>query len=779
MTNVKYIFLAILVTLALIIISSCSRDLDELDLATYPTTPDVFLDGFSGGLNYAAFGGSKVTAFEVDTEIKYKGASSMQFEVPDVNDPAGAYAGGSFTSTSGRDLSGYDALTFWAKASKSASIDVIGFGNDLGESKYLSTISGLNVNTNWKKYYIPIADPSKLTQEKGMLFYSEGPEEGKGYTFWIDEVQFEKLGTIAHPKPAILEKQDQVIEAETGDNLPIGGIHALFNIPSGIDQRIELAPSYFTFSASNPSVATVNEFGVASVIDSGTCVVTAKLGELDAVGSLTIDASGTAIKPPVAAPVPTRSQDSVISMYSNVYDDVLVDTWNPFWEFSTAQFSDIKIGDDDVKRYKSLNFVGILTESSPIDASAMTHFHIDIWTPNTTDFPKAFKVLLVDYGNDGSFDGGDDSSHELTFTSPTLMSETWISLDIPLSNFVGLTNRSKVAQLVLSGDLPTVFIDNVYFYQGDEQTGSNNPSLAAPVPTRNASDVISIFSDSYSNVSGTDLNPDWGQATVVSEIEIDGNNTLIYTGLNYQGTQFESSLNVTEMTHLHLDYWTANSAALNAFLISTGPIETGKALSVPTNGWASIDIPLSNFSPVDLADLIQFKFDGSGDIYLDNIYFFKGDEGSNSPTQPAPDPTQDPGDVISVFSDAYVNIDGTNLNPDWGQATIASEISISENNTLMYSGLNYQGIELGSNQDVSEMTHIHINYWTKNSTALNIFLISPGPAETPYALGVPTEGWSSLDIPLSEFSAVDLADLIQLKFDGDGDIYIDNIFFYK
>ena len=37
-----------------------------------------------------------------------------------------------------------------------------------------------------------------------MFYYSEGPEEGSGYTFWIDEVKFEKLGTIAHPKPAIL-----------------------------------------------------------------------------------------------------------------------------------------------------------------------------------------------------------------------------------------------------------------------------------------------------------------------------------------------------------------------------------------------------------------------------------------------------------------------------------------------------------------------------------------------------------------------------------------------
>ena len=32
---------------------------------------------------------------------------------------------------------------------------------------------------------------------------------------------------------------------------------------------------------------------------------------------------------------------------------------------------------------------------------------------------------------------------------------------------------------------------------------------------------------------------------------------------------------------------------------------------------------MGDFSPVDLADIIQLKFDGNGDIYLDNIYFYK------------------------------------------------------------------------------------------------------------------------------------------------------------
>lgn len=144
-----------------------------------------------------------------------------------------------------------------------------------------------------------------------------------------------------------------------------------------------------------------------------------------------------------------------------------------------------------------------------------------------------------------------------------------------------------------------------------------------------------------------------------------------------------------------------------------------------------------------------------------------------------PTPTNAPGDVISIFSNAYSNVPGTNFYPDWGQTTSVSEVPIFGNNTLLYAGFNYQGIELGSNLDVSGMSHLHIDYWTANSTGLNVYLISPGPVEAPYVLGVPTSGWASVNIPLSNFSPVDLADLIQLKFDGSGDIYLDNIYFYN
>jgi hypothetical protein len=602
---------ALFTSLVLLTVFGCKRELDDLEPAAFPTTAEVFIDGFSAGLNYGAFGGSKVTAFDVDTEVKYKGSASMKFAVPDAGDSQGAYAGGAYFTSVGRNLTGYDALTFWARGSKAATIDVVGFGNDFGESKFQTVLTGVAVNTNWQKYIIPIPDPSKLTQERGMFFYSEGPEDGLGYTFWIDEVKFEKLGTLAHQRAAILEGQDQVTTADVGQQLTIGGLKAIFNLPTGVDQSVQAAPSFFTFISSDPSVASVSSTGVVSVLDSGTVVITAKLGEVDADGSLTLSSAGQAVGPTIPAPVPTVDPDSVISMFSNAYTNVTVDTWNTFWQFSTALNEDLQIAGDDVKRYSMLNFVGIEFASQPINATEMTHFHLDIWTPDATDLPAAFKVLLVDFGANGVYDGGDDSSHELSFTSPLLKTGQWVGIDVPLSNFAGLVNRAHLAQLVLSG-----------FYQAGGGGGTpTEPTVAAPTPTFNPANVISVFSDAYSNVAGSDLNPNWGQATVVSQASIGGNNTLIYTGLNYQGLQLGSNQNVSAMTHLHLDFWTANSTVLNVFIISPGPVETPYALTVPTSGWSSVDIPLTAFAPVDLTNLIQFKFEGNGKIYLDNILF--------------------------------------------------------------------------------------------------------------------------------------------------------------
>jgi len=629
----KTFILMLVLTLTL----GCERDLtDDAVPATFAKVGDIFTDDFVGmGSNfYFPFSGSKLDAFSVDTEVGYESSASYRIDVPNAVDPAGNYAGAILRiDGAGRDLSGYDALTFWAKASQGVSIDAVGFGQDFLDNKFQVDANNLSVGTNWSKFTIPIPDPSKLTEERGMFWYAAGTQAtgGSGYVIWLDEIKFENTGTVAQPRPAILNGNDEMEETFIGANVALTGFTQTFNLASGIDRTVNCTTNYFVFRSSNPSVATVDSAGVVSIIGSGTSIITANLGGelntqtneieggLAASGSLTINSLGNFD----TAPVPAVDASSVISIFSDAYTNEPVDYYNGYWApYQTTQGQDdIQVNGDNIIKYSELNFVGIqfAVDVPTIDISQMTHFHVDIQVQGDINPGDFLQVKLQDIGSDNTFGGTDDSADELTLTNTTLISNDWVSIDVPISDFTALTSRSNLAQVVFISDatITDIFVDNIYFYEI-----STVPNVAAPTPTVPAANVISIFSDAYTNVTGSELNPGWGQATVVTEESIDGNNTLKYAGLDYQGLQLGTALDVSGMTHLHIDYFTSNSTALNAFLISTGPVETAKALEVPTtSGWVSLEIPLTDFNPVDLADIIQLKFDGNGDVYLDNIYF--------------------------------------------------------------------------------------------------------------------------------------------------------------
>ncbi len=783
--------------LAFVVLSSvvfslgCERQFEDLEPAKFPSTPEVFIDGFSEGLAYAAFGGSNVTAFDVDREVKYAGTASMKFAVPDAGDPLGGYAGGVYYTEIGRDLSGYDALTFWAKASKAATIDVVGFGNDLGESSLQVTLQNMKVNTNWKKYIIPIPDPSRLTRERGMFYYSEAPEEGLGYTFWIDELKFEKLGTIAHKRALIFDGENRVENTINGVVIPISGTSFTFNMPTGIDQTVLAAPAYFSFASSNSSVASVESAGGITVLGQGSAVITATSGETEAEGSLTVVSAGDFSH----APEPTLPEEEVISIFSNAYENVPVDYYNGYWEpYQTTLSADFTVNGDDVLNYINFNFVGIQFTNPPIDASGKGTLHMDIFIPNAVQPSDRLSIKVVDMGPDGSLDGNDPS---ISYEVPgPLASQTWISVDMNLS---ALSSRSKLAQIILENletSLSGFYLDNIYLY-GTGGTGPEGPDEAAPAPpSREAGDVISIYGDAYTNLEGTDY-PDWGQGTVLSEVPVAGNNVLKLAQLDYQGIQLAGNQDLTGMETLHLDFWTDNSSALNIYLISPDPTtETAYALTVPTSGWSGVDIPLSAFSPVDLTKVFQLKFDGNGDIYIDNLYFFTdgGGGGATEPDVAAPDPAQSEADVISLFSGVYTDVGVDTWRTDWSAATY-EEVDVAGNAVKKYSALDFVGIETTSSPiDASGMTHIHLDVWSANITQFGIKLVDFGPDgtfgggdDTEHQLDFPSPAqgqWVRYDIPLSDFAGLastsHLAQYILVgQPTGTSVIWVDNMYFYK
>ena len=83
----------------------------------------------------------------------------VQVAVPRSGDASGGFSGGACPTSLARDLSSYNALTFWAASEKETSFDVVGLGNDnTGFSKFTAERARVPMTTSWKKFVVPIPE---------------------------------------------------------------------------------------------------------------------------------------------------------------------------------------------------------------------------------------------------------------------------------------------------------------------------------------------------------------------------------------------------------------------------------------------------------------------------------------------------------------------------------------------------------------------------------------------------------------------------------------------
>jgi len=160
-----------------------------------------------------------------------------------------------------------------------------------------------------------------------------------------------------------------------------------------------------------------------------------------------------------------------------------------------------------------------------------------------------------------------------------------------------------------------------------------------------------------------------------------------------------------------------------------------------------------------------------------------------APTVSAPTPKNRPSSsVVSIFSDAYTNLSTVDYYPNWGQATQYNAYDLNGDAILQYANLNYQGIDWsGEMQDMTSKEFMHIDIWTADMTAVDIYPINDGVAFADEKFVTKTltkDVWNSFDIPLTEFTdqglPIDKIKQLKLVANGDsGTIFVDNIYFYK
>ncbi len=180
------------------------------------------------------------------------------------------------------------------------------------------------------------------------------------------------------------------------------------------------------------------------------------------------------------------------------------------------------------------------------------------------------------------------------------------------------------------------------------------------------------------------------------------------------------------------------------------------------------------------------------------------------PTVSAPVPTIPESEVLSVYSDSYlVNKVTGYVFQDFAGSGPNTQVDIQNNGNMSgkITNLSYYGSAFGTidlsqetSPGVSKYDYVHLDYYATSSNEIKFYVIDPqvpccgSPQEPRYTIKA-TGGdatlvkgqWQSVFIPLSFFKTYsglggaiwDGNPVTQIKFEGNGSLYYDNIYFSK
>jgi hypothetical protein len=445
------------------------------------TSPEVFVGRYADDVSFQPFQNTSGANVEADATTCYPdttlycpdGGASLKVTVPGPGDPNNYFAGGTLVAGLPRNLSGYDAVTFWAKSTREAPL-VVGLGADQSDNPLYLAQGVVSLSTEWSQYILPIPLPTKLTAERGLFFFSAGADgsPATGFTFWLANIQYVTLGSaLGNPTPVLVPA---CVKKAVGDGVfPAFPAGASSQIPVAFTVNVAMevvnaSSRYFAFSSSDPAVATVDVGGNVQINGPGTATITAGLGGYDAAGPLTVKVNTADACPPLAVPTviapapPPLPQGQVINLFGGPgppYPPSPGIVWQTVWSTCCSEYGPFNIGNHTVKKYTLHGFAGIGfgpdgSNANLIDASQMTHFHLDVWTPNAF----ALGVKLVNDPN------GYKSESTVGYYLPQ---GEWIGLEIPMTAFRNLGGTSKLGQmlfLVPDGTSGVVYVDNIYFH---------------------------------------------------------------------------------------------------------------------------------------------------------------------------------------------------------------------------------------------------------------------------------------------------------------------------
>jgi hypothetical protein len=166
--------------------------------------------------------------------------------------------------------------------------------------------------------------------------------------------------------------------------------------------------------------------------------------------------------PQVAAAEPAAPQYSVISVFSDSYNDVVND-FRAQWSEPQTVLTPAYVGDNNILKYSNMGFVGI-DIPDPIDASSYEGFHANIWSP----VDATVKVEIINTSND-NFNFYTKADYELQ-----VYADQWKSIYISNLADSAIEDLETIGQLsfnIVNNDAKDgiLVVDNIYFFDPDPE----------------------------------------------------------------------------------------------------------------------------------------------------------------------------------------------------------------------------------------------------------------------------------------------------------------------
>ena len=307
--------------------------------------------------------------------------------------------------------------------------------------------------------------------------------------------------------------------------------------------------------------------------------------------------------------------------------------------------------------------------------------------------------------------------------------------------------------------------------------------VAAP-PAREASDVVSIFSDVYTGVTLDELPTGWSSSGFEA-ITIGTDNVWKLTNLDFLGivTNYANGIDVSSMEKLHIDYWVPEGTTNELLVKIVNTIDGGEdieSLGTTVGGsWQSIDLDMTGFDGGNLSNknkITQILIDSEGTagvVYVDNFYFYKAASGvvnqSVQDFEGTPPAFTDFGNIAPVEVVSNPDISGANT-------TLNTAKLVKSAGSEVWAGAFF---DVSSPLDLINFSKMSIKTWSPKSGATVRLKLENSSDNTQFfevdATTSIANAWEELTFDLSAANTTFTYDRVVVFFDfgnaGDDSVY--------